>query len=154
MGSFRSNSRGGYGGRSSGSGFGGRSEGRGGFQRRPSNDRFEERPRRRDDFEDRGDSRRSERRPPLEMHDVVCAKCGKDCQVPFKPTTDKPVFCSDCFKKNDSPRNDRGSGSGITPEQFKQLNVKLDKILEILEAVTEVEEDVEDDEESEEDKKE
>ena len=142
MGSFRSDSRGGFGGRSSGSRFGGRSEGRGGFQRRPSNNRFEGSSRRRDDFEDQ-DSRRSERRP-LEMHDVICAKCGKDCQVPFRPTSDKPVFCSDCFKKNDSPR-DRSSQSGMSSEQYKQLNTKLDKILHILEG--------DEDEEIEEDKK-
>ena len=33
------------------------------------------------------------------MYDAVCANCGKACQVPFEPHTDRPVFCSDCFKK-------------------------------------------------------
>ncbi len=146
MGSFRSNSRGGFGGRSSNR-SGGRSEGRGNFRGRSSGRRFEGDFEERGGFEDRrGGGGRFERRSP-EMHDVVCAKCGKDCQVPFKPTTDKPVFCSDCFKKNDAPRGDRGSG--VTAEQFNKLNAKVDKILEILEAVTEVEED----EESEEDEK-
>ena len=42
-------------------------------------------------------------RPPREMHPVVCAECGKDTEVPFKPTGDRPVYCSDCFSKN-SPR--------------------------------------------------
>ncbi len=42
-------------------------------------------------------------RPPREMHAVVCAECGKDTEVPFKPTGDRPVYCSDCFSKN-SPR--------------------------------------------------
>ncbi len=32
-----------------------------------------------------------------EMHDVVCARCGKDTQVPFRPSGDRPVYCSDCF---------------------------------------------------------
>ena len=32
-----------------------------------------------------------------EMHPVVCAQCGKDTTVPFKPRGDKPVYCSDCF---------------------------------------------------------
>ena len=32
-----------------------------------------------------------------QMHPAVCATCGKDCQVPFVPTTGKPVYCSDCF---------------------------------------------------------
>jgi CxxC-x17-CxxC domain-containing protein len=33
-----------------------------------------------------------------EMHDAVCARCGKDTQVPFKPTGARPVYCSDCFR--------------------------------------------------------
>lgn len=40
------------------------------------------------------------------MHKAVCSKCGKDCEVPFKPTGEKPVFCNDCFKsqRDDKPR--------------------------------------------------
>ena len=38
-------------------------------------------------------------RAPREMHDAVCAECGKDTQVPFLPRGDKPVYCSDCFSK-------------------------------------------------------
>ncbi len=34
-----------------------------------------------------------------EMHDAVCSECGKKCQVPFKPTEGKPVYCRDCFAK-------------------------------------------------------
>jgi CxxC-x17-CxxC domain-containing protein len=100
--------RGRFGGRSSG-GFGGR--GGGGFGR------------------DRD-------RRPAEMHDVVCDKCGKECQVPFRPSGDKPVLCRDCFRQSGggSSRNS-GSSSGISPEQFNQLNSKLDKIIEILESL-------------------
>jgi CxxC-x17-CxxC domain-containing protein len=32
-----------------------------------------------------------------EMHDVVCAQCGKPARVPFQPRGDRPVYCSDCF---------------------------------------------------------
>nr|MDD6336165.1 zinc-ribbon domain containing protein [bacterium] len=32
------------------------------------------------------------------MYPAVCAQCGKECQVPFQPTGDKPVYCSDCFR--------------------------------------------------------
>lgn len=38
----------------------------------------------------------SERRQK-EMHDAVCAECGRETKVPFKPRLDKPVYCSDCF---------------------------------------------------------
>lgn len=36
---------------------------------------------------------------PRQMFPVKCADCGKDTQVPFEPRGDKPVYCSDCFRK-------------------------------------------------------
>jgi len=36
-------------------------------------------------------------RGPREMFDVVCSSCGKEAQVPFRPTSGKPVYCNDCF---------------------------------------------------------
>ena len=38
-------------------------------------------------------------RGPREMHSVVCAECGKDTTVPFKPRGDRPVYCSDCYSR-------------------------------------------------------
>jgi len=35
---------------------------------------------------------------PREMHTVICSTCGKECQVPFVPRGDRPVYCSDCFQ--------------------------------------------------------
>ena len=32
-----------------------------------------------------------------EMHPAVCAQCGVDTMVPFRPRGDRPVYCSDCF---------------------------------------------------------
>jgi CxxC-x17-CxxC domain-containing protein len=37
-------------------------------------------------------------RAPREMHDAVCSSCGKVAQVPFRPTSGKPVYCDDCFR--------------------------------------------------------
>ena len=36
---------------------------------------------------------------PRQMFPVVCAECGKDTQVPFEPRGDRPVYCSDCYRK-------------------------------------------------------
>jgi len=36
---------------------------------------------------------------PRQMYDAVCASCGSACQVPFRPSQDRPVYCSDCFSK-------------------------------------------------------
>jgi len=37
-----------------------------------------------------------------EMHPAVCAECGKDTEVPFLPTGERPVYCSDCFSRQPS----------------------------------------------------
>lgn len=34
-----------------------------------------------------------------EMHPVTCAECGRQTEVPFRPTGDRPVYCSDCFSR-------------------------------------------------------
>ena len=36
---------------------------------------------------------------PREMHKATCSDCGKECEVPFKPTEGKPVYCKDCYMK-------------------------------------------------------
>ena len=43
-----------------------------------------------------GDSSYGSRR---QMFPVTCAECGKDTEVPFEPRGDKPVYCSDCYRK-------------------------------------------------------
>lgn len=42
---------------------------------------------------------------PREMHKATCSDCGKECEVPFKPSSDssgnpRPVYCRDCFKNH------------------------------------------------------
>ena len=80
-------------------------------------------------FGDRGDR---------QMYRAVCSDCGKECQVPFKPTGSKPVFCSECFEKkgggSDSKRfGDRNDRQPQNNAQLEAINTKLDKILAILE---------------------
>jgi CxxC-x17-CxxC domain-containing protein len=36
---------------------------------------------------------------PREMHKATCSECGQECEVPFKPTEGKPVYCKECFRK-------------------------------------------------------
>jgi CxxC-x17-CxxC domain-containing protein len=89
-----------------------------------------------------------------EMHSVICDKCGKNCQVPFKPSSDKPVFCDECFGgKRDTgrdnfrggerserksfdrePRKEYSSPKEIDLKRyFEEINTKLDKLVFILE---------------------
>ena len=34
-----------------------------------------------------------------EMHKATCSECGNECEVPFKPTDGRPVYCRDCYAK-------------------------------------------------------
>lgn len=79
----------------------------------------------------RRDFGRSNRREPLTMHPAVCDECKKDCEVPFKPTSSKPIYCSDCFKKKDRSKT---NNSEQCEKELAQINEKLDKILEALES--------------------
>ena len=36
---------------------------------------------------------------PRQMFPATCADCGKKTEVPFEPRGDKPVYCSDCYRK-------------------------------------------------------
>ena len=42
---------------------------------------------------------------PRRMFDAVCAECGKECKVPFEPSNDRPVYCSECFAKKKAENN-------------------------------------------------
>ena len=35
-----------------------------------------------------------------QMYPAVCATCGKETEVPFQPRGDRPVYCSDCYRKS------------------------------------------------------
>ncbi len=36
---------------------------------------------------------------PRQMFPTTCAECGESTEVPFQPRGDKPVYCSDCYRK-------------------------------------------------------
>lgn len=98
-------------------------------------------------------------RPSMEMHDAVCDDCGNKCQVPFRPSNDKPIFCNGCFagkRENDSRSFDRNErkddrrdfkskpsfGGNTSPVQEKRnddlkkqidtLNQKMDTIIQMM----------------------
>ncbi len=41
---------------------------------------------------------------PRQMFPAVCADCGNETEVPFEPREDRPVYCSDCYRKVKSSR--------------------------------------------------
>jgi len=74
-------------------------------------------------FDDRGS------RGPVEMHKAICDNCGKECEVPFRPSKDKPVYCDDCFGEKRESRGRNGEGNS---KQLDLIIEKLDKVLEIV----------------------
>lgn len=79
-----------------------------------------------------------------QMFPAVCDQCGQPCEVPFKPSSDKPIFCSKCFEGKENNRSNEGRSNGGSNNnaelkaQIDALNTKLDKILSILEPIKEV----------------
>lgn len=84
-------------------------------------------------------------REERQMFEAVCNTCGNDCQVPFRPTGERPVLCNNCFKSDRVGvyvNNDRPAGkNGRAPappsmaaieEELQKLNAKMDAIMEAL----------------------
>lgn len=84
------------------------------------------------------------------MFDAVCDKCGKDCKVPFRPSGNKPVYCSDCFEQkegrtrkspnyrrnqNFSPKRESYDSSPTGPNylpELSKINQKLDELIDVI----------------------
>ena len=93
----------------------------------------------------------------LKLYDAVCAKCGNNCEVPFEPTGNKPVYCRNCFRENNSGSSNESFSKFRPKERFddpfsndkferkseskeydastallEKINKKLDKIMKVL----------------------
>lgn len=44
--------------------------------------------------------KKAELRGTRRMFTATCAECQKECEVPFEPKGEKPVYCNDCYKKH------------------------------------------------------
>ena len=102
------------------------------------------------------------------MYQATCAECGNSCEVPFKPSGTRPIYCSNCFKGKEASRPasgerspersfskpsfggtsyakpdfaPRASGGAVSSEQFDKLNKKLDQIINFLNSLDVEEED-------------
>ena len=94
------------------------------------------------------------------MHQAVCSECNKTCEVPFRPTSGKPVYCKDCFgnkgNRSEGVRNDSGypkreydrvpakvhyenrgsEGNDGVKKQLTEVSMKLDRLIKAIEALT------------------
>lgn len=100
----------------------------------------------------RGFDKRDSR--PMVLHDAICSNCGNKCQVPFRPTEDKPVYCRDCFVRMGGPSGASGdrfqkkdrrdfapsSQSDEVKKQLESVNVKLERLISAVQALMPVQE--------------
>jgi CxxC-x17-CxxC domain-containing protein len=54
------------------------------------------------------------------MHKAICDECGQSCEVPFKPSGDKPIYCSNCFKGKENSSGGRSSGRDFGKDNFRE----------------------------------
>ena len=47
-----------------------------------------------------------------QMFEATCSSCGNVAQVPFQPSGDKPVYCSNCFEQRRSASGSRYGARG------------------------------------------
>jgi len=72
---------------------------------------------------------------------IVCAQCGKEDTVPFKPTDGRPVLCGDCFaKQKEAAKAEHAAAPAESKEEAVEETPEVAKPEE--QAVTSVEEQV------------
>lgn len=64
-------------------------------------------------------------RGPSEKFAATCHTCGKACEVPFRPSGDRPVFCRDCFDPQTTGRRD-----SFAPRQSRDSDLRSSSALE------------------------
>jgi len=105
-------------------------------------------------------------RGSITLHQAICDQCKKPCEVPFRPTEGKPVYCNTCFGGKKEMDNDRGRrGDGFSRQSFdrypaqprtsveggnfqgeneaikkqlESLNAKVDRIVSLIEKMTHI----------------
>ncbi len=101
-------------------------------------------------------------REDKQMFTATCGECGKQCEVPFRPTGERPVYCRECFagKRDERPSfGDRDSGPRDFPKrdfspapaphaggsdkrieelkrQMDGMNIKLDMLIQLVKGET------------------
>lgn len=98
-----------------------------------------------------GGNRRDGGRP--EMFKATCADCGNPCEVPFRPTGERPVYCNNCFggnrggaphggpeRRDFAPRAPHPPAGDMRIDDLKRqmesVQAKLDKVLNMVETFT------------------
>ena len=81
------------------------------------------------------------------MHKATCAECKRNCEVPFKPSGNKPVLCRDCFGeqrnnaeprefKNNKPKRDYSDRPSREEKQLQNIQDELSSLKKHVESLT------------------
>jgi CxxC-x17-CxxC domain-containing protein len=57
------------------------------------------------------------------LHKAICADCNKECEVPFRPSQDRPVYCKDCFSKRKGGSSFKGNADN-RPHQDRSFHAE------------------------------
>ena len=105
-------------------------------------------------FNKGGDRGGRDDRGPVTMHKATCASCDKTCEVPFRPSDGKPVYCRDCFAGRSAMGGERsfrkdprtfsapsapaqnGPSNGELKKQIETMSAKLDKLVAAVQELT------------------
>lgn len=89
------------------------------------------------------------------MHKAICTECGNSCEVPFRPSGEKPVYCKNCFgsmsggnmggdrfpRKNDAPQTrvwppaEKNKVNDAVVKQLEEVNGKLERLIQAVSAL-------------------
>lgn len=66
------------------------------------------------------------------MFKAVCADCHEECELPFEPKKDRPVYCNDCWSLRKAIRPKPGSELPVkvdeTPIQVKDVSTPIETV--------------------------
>ena len=66
----------------------------------------------------------SDRNKNRMMHKTICADCKKECEVPFRPSGDRPVYCRECFARRKAGNSLR-IGIDAKPKETPLAHINL-----------------------------
>ncbi len=60
------------------------------------------------------EAKQAQRRDRI-LYEAICAECHKVCEVPFRPTEERPVYCKECWARRKAGHSGRPGMPVLTP---------------------------------------
>lgn len=81
----------------------------------PQQSQYNQQPPRNQSPQQYNDNRQNNNFRERTLYKVICADCHNECEIPFKPSGDRPVYCKNCFAKRKQGGNGFFKGNNPTP---------------------------------------